>query len=73
MVYFQFLSDDGTNAGDSNYDGTVNSFNQCDNQCSDFGGSRQGNVDRSWEAPAIEQAATTKQGKPVKSSGSELF
>ncbi|XP_032870318.1 heterogeneous nuclear ribonucleoprotein U-like protein 1 isoform X1 [Amblyraja radiata] len=53
--------DDGTNAGDSNYDGTVNSFNQCDNQCSDFGGSRQGNVDRSWEAPAIEQAATTKQ------------
>ncbi|XP_069764791.1 heterogeneous nuclear ribonucleoprotein U-like protein 1 [Narcine bancroftii] len=49
------LQGDGTDAGDSNYVGAVNSFNQG----SDFGGSRQGNVERNWERPTIQQ--TPKQ------------
>ncbi|XP_051900215.1 heterogeneous nuclear ribonucleoprotein U-like protein 1 [Pristis pectinata] len=59
------LEGDGTDAGDPNYGGAVNSFNQCDNQSRDFGGSRQGNIERSWEGPAIEQAPTKQEFQPV--------
>ncbi|XP_067831174.1 heterogeneous nuclear ribonucleoprotein U-like protein 1 [Heptranchias perlo] len=56
---------DGTADGEANFGGDLNSYGQCDKQGGDFGGSEQGNVERSYEKPSIEQAAAQQEFQPA--------